>query len=53
MVPQGRFMSDIKVNFFMERIEAAQGSGGETIPGGIQKPCAHGTWGHRLVVRDL
>lgn len=35
VVPQGRFMSDIKESFFMERIEAAQGSGGETSPGGV------------------
>ena len=28
--------------------QAAQGSGGVPIPGGVQKPCGCGTWGHGL-----
>jgi len=29
--------------------QAAQGSGGVPIPGGVQKLCGCGTWGHGLV----
>jgi len=29
--------------------QAAQGSGGVPIPGGVQKTCRCGTWGHGLV----
>ena len=28
--------------------QAAQGSGGVPIPGGVQTPCGCGTWGHGL-----
>jgi len=28
--------------------EAAQGSVGDTLPGGVQKPCRYGTFGHAL-----
>jgi len=28
--------------------QAAQGSSGVTIPGGVQKTCRCGTWGHGL-----
>ena len=29
-------------------LDSAQGSGGVPIPGGVQKPCGCGTWGHGL-----
>jgi len=49
---QGRFRLDIRKNFFTESgqtlEQAAQGSGGVTIPGGVQKPCRCGTLGHGL-----
>jgi len=42
-------MLDIRKKFFTERVEqAAQGSGGVTIPGGVQKTCRYGTSGHGL-----
>ncbi|KAK4823568.1 hypothetical protein QYF61_003572 [Mycteria americana] len=49
---QGRFRLDIRKNFFTAREaleQAAQGSGGVTIPGGVQKTCSRGTSGHGLV----
>jgi len=48
---QGRFRLDIRKNFFPERVgleQAAQGSDGVTIPGGVQKTCEYGTSGHGL-----
>jgi len=51
-LPQGRFRLDIRKNFFPESgqtlDQAAQGSGGVPIPGGVQKPCGCGTWGQGL-----
>jgi len=50
---QERFILDIRKNFFTERvvkhwIQGAQGSGGVTIPGGVQKTCRYGISGHGL-----
>ena len=50
---QGRFRLDIRKNFFAERVkraleQAAQGSGGVTIPGGVKKKCRCDTSGHGL-----
>jgi len=50
---QGRFRLNIRKNFFTGKSckaleQAAQGSGGVTIPGGVQKTCRHGTLGHGL-----
>jgi len=48
-----RFRLDIRKKFFTERVvtlaQAAQGSGGVTIPGGVKKPCRYDTLGHGLV----
>jgi len=42
----------IRKNFFTESgqalEQAVQGSGGVTIPGGVQKTCGSGTWGYGL-----
>jgi len=50
---QRRFRLDIRKNTFTERVvrhweQAAQGSGGVTIPEGVQKTCRCGTSGHGL-----
>jgi len=49
---QGRFRLDIRKNFFTESCQAlehaAQGSGGVTIPGGVQKMRRRGSSGHGL-----
>jgi len=37
-----------KISLLKELEEAAQGSGGVTIPGGVQKTCRYGTSGHGL-----
>jgi len=49
----GRFRLDIGKNLFTRKSgqpleQAAQGSGGVTIPGGVQKPCRCGVLGHGL-----
>ena len=48
----GRFRLDIGKNFFPESgqacDQAAQGSGGVPILGGVQKTCRCGTWGRGL-----
>jgi len=51
---QGLFRLDIRKNFFTERVvrhwnNSAQGSGGITIPGGVQKMCICGSSGYCLV----
>ena len=50
---QGRFRLDVRKNVFTESgqalEQAAQGSGGVTIPGGVQKACRCGTSGYGLV----
>ena len=47
---QGRFRLDIRNNFISKSSEAvaqaAQGGGGDTVPGGVQEPCGCGTEGH-------
>jgi len=50
---QGRFRWDIRKNFFTEKggqvlDQAARGSGGVPIPGGVQKMCGCGTSVRRL-----
>ena len=51
-LPQRRFRLDIRKNFFTDSGEAleqaAQGSGGVTIPGGVKKKCRCDTSGHGL-----
>jgi len=37
-----------KISLLKELEEAAQGSGGVTIPGGVRKTCRYGTSGHGL-----
>jgi len=34
-----------KMSFLQELAQAAQGSGGVPIPGGVQTPCGCGPWG--------
>jgi len=51
---QGRFRLDIGGKCLHEKsgqalAQAAQGSGGVPIPGGIKKPCGCGAWGQGLV----
>jgi len=52
-VHQGRFRLDIRNKCLTESCEAleqaAQGSGGVTIPGSVQKTCRRGTLAHVLV----
>ena len=49
---QGRFRLDIRKNVITDIVraleQAAQGGGGVTIPGGVQKTCRRGTSGHGL-----
>jgi len=33
---------------FVPTEEKPSFSGGVTVPGGVQKPCGHGTWGHGI-----
>jgi len=51
---QGRFRLDIRKKFLYRKScealeQAAQGSGGVIVPGGVQKACKYGTSGHGLV----
>ena len=50
---QERFRLDIRKNFFTEKSgqameQAAQGNGGVTIPGDVQKTCRYSSMGHSL-----
>jgi len=52
-VASGGFRLDIVKNFVTERVgqaleQAAQGSGGVTVPGGVKKMCRCSTSGHGL-----
>jgi len=52
LIPFGFLSNNLKVLFCPNRDDweqAAQGGGGVTIPGGVQKKCRHGTSGHGLV----
>jgi len=47
-VTNGNFYNAAQIGQALE--QAAQGSGGVTIPGGVQKTCRCGTSGHGLAV---